>query len=83
MSRAKRLTAERDEARELAALYLQCLNSRSLERGETVEQVAAFCRTEFDEHPWLEAAYQQLAALDARARAFCRQAGLIRGGEKE
>jgi hypothetical protein len=27
----------RDEARELAAMYLQCMNSRAIERGETEE----------------------------------------------
>lgn len=66
------------DVQELAAMYLQCLNSRSLERGETVEQVAAFCQQEFAENPWLKDAYEKLATREAEVRAFCLQAGLFR-----
>lgn len=72
-----RLEKERDNARELAAMYLQCLNSRAMERGETVEQVADFCRREFEESPWLEAEYKRLADDEAATKAFCREARLI------
>lgn len=81
--KSERLETERDQAlrdcadaRELAAMYLQCLNSRAMERGETVEQVAAFCKQEFEENPWLEVEYKKLAEMEASAKAFCREARL-------
>lgn len=62
------LMRERDDARELAAMYLQCLNSRALERGETVEAVAAFCEREFAESPWLKAEYERLSKIEAELK---------------
>lgn len=61
---------QRDEARELAAMYLQCLNSRALERGETVEEVAWFCESEFQENRWLKEAYEKLSETEAAVKSF-------------
>ena len=69
----ERLTTGLNNARELAAMYLQCLNSRALERGETVEQVAAFCEQEFAENPWIKEEYEKLTKREATARAFFRE----------
>jgi hypothetical protein len=71
----KQALEERDDARELAAMYLQCLNSRAMERGETVEQVAAFCKQEFAENPWLREEYEKLANTEASVKAFLKSAG--------
>lgn len=73
----ERLEKERDSARELAAMYLQCMNSRAMERGETVEQVADFCRQEFAENPWLEEEYKRLADEEAKVKSFCHDIPLI------
>ncbi len=67
---------ERDDARELAAMYLQCMNSRAMERGETVEDVAAFCKTEFAENLWLEQEYKKLTDCEASVKAFVLEARL-------
>jgi hypothetical protein len=72
----KQALDERDNARELAAMYLQCLNSRKMEDGEAVECVAAFCKEEFKENPWLKDEYEWLAAEEARAKAFLKEARL-------
>lgn len=67
---------QRDDARELAAMYLQCLNSRALESGESVEARAKFCEAEFAENEWLKAEYQKLVEAEADVARFVREAEL-------
>lgn len=64
----KKLHSEVADARELAAMYLQCLNSRALERGEEPEKIADFCNREFAENPWLKEEYQKLVEAEAQLK---------------
>jgi hypothetical protein len=69
---------ERDDARELAAMYLQCLNSRAMERGESLELIVKFVETEFAENEWLRVEYRRLADQEASVKSFVEAAGLIK-----
>ena len=72
----RRIIRERGDACQLAAMYLQCLNRRALERGEEVEKIAAFVEAEFAENPWLRAEYGWLVDTEESLKRFAEAAGL-------